>query len=63
MIAQSLSCDPLLLVADEPTTALDVTVQAEILELMQTPGPSRLGHPADHARHGASSPTWPTASS
>ncbi|WP_294944701.1 ABC transporter ATP-binding protein [uncultured Microbacterium sp.] len=35
MIAQSLSCDPLLLVADEPTTALDVTVQAEILELMR----------------------------
>ncbi len=35
MIAQSLSCDPVLLVADEPTTALDVTVQAEILELMR----------------------------
>ena len=34
MIAQSLSCDPGLLVADEPTTALDVTVQAEILDLM-----------------------------
>lgn len=35
MIAQSLSCDPGLLIADEPTTALDVTVQAEILELMR----------------------------
>ena len=35
MIAQSISCDPLLLIADEPTTALDVTVQAEILELMR----------------------------
>lgn len=35
MIAQSISCDPVLLVADEPTTALDVTVQAEILELMR----------------------------
>ncbi len=35
MIAQSLSCDPLLLIADEPTTALDVTVQAEILDLMR----------------------------
>jgi peptide/nickel transport system ATP-binding protein len=35
MIAQSLSCDPGLLVADEPTTALDVTVQAEILDLIR----------------------------
>ncbi|KRE79784.1 ABC transporter ATP-binding protein [Arthrobacter sp. Soil763] len=35
MIAQSLSCDPKLLIADEPTTALDVTVQAEILDLMR----------------------------
>ena len=35
MIAQSISCDPQLLIADEPTTALDVTVQAEILELMR----------------------------
>lgn len=35
MIAQSISCDPVLLIADEPTTALDVTVQAEILDLMR----------------------------
>jgi peptide/nickel transport system ATP-binding protein len=35
MIAQSLACDPALLIADEPTTALDVTVQAEIIELMR----------------------------
>lgn len=34
MIAMALSCDPLLLIADEPTTALDVTIQAQILELM-----------------------------
>ncbi len=35
MIAMALSCDPKLLIADEPTTALDVTTQAQILELMQ----------------------------
>ena len=35
MIAQSLACDPKILLADEPTTALDVTVQAEILKLMR----------------------------
>jgi oligopeptide/dipeptide ABC transporter ATP-binding protein len=34
MIAQSLACNPSLLIADEPTTALDVTIQAQILELM-----------------------------
>ena len=34
MIAMALSCHPSLLIADEPTTALDVTIQAQILELM-----------------------------
>ena len=35
MIAMALSCNPRLLIADEPTTALDVTIQAQILDLMQ----------------------------
>jgi len=38
MIAMALSCNPKMLIADEPTTALDVTIQAQILELVQELG-------------------------
>ena len=35
MIAMALSCDPKLIIADEPTTALDVTIQAQVLEILK----------------------------
>ena len=51
MIAMALVCEPRLLIADEPTTALDVTIQAQIMDLLLELG-SRTGtaHPVHHAQ-------------
>ena len=62
MIAMALSCNPQLLIADEPTTALDVTIQAQIVDLVKRAAATSWAWPSSGSpTTWASSPAWPTA--
>ena len=62
MIAMALACQPSLLICDEPTTALDVTIQAQILQLIDHMRESLVPPSCSSPTTWASCPRWPTGS-